>query len=69
MLPFWPPVTAAVFVLTPNGYSLGPNSGQSSMQNYVYQDSLGHCYSRKLAVANNVLDTVTDGAACQEHRF
>jgi hypothetical protein len=63
------PTDNAVFVLTPNGYALGPNSGQSSTQNYVYQDSLGHCYSRKLAVANNVLDTVTDGAACQGHRF
>jgi hypothetical protein len=63
------PTDNAVFVLTPNGYALGPNTGQSSMQNYVYQDSLGRCYSRKLAVANNVLDTVTDGAACQQHHF
>jgi hypothetical protein len=54
----------AVFVLTPNGYALGPNSGQSSSQNYVSKDSLGHCYSRKLAASSNVLNTVTDGAAC-----
>jgi hypothetical protein len=63
------PTDNAVFVLTPNGYTLGPNSGQSSTQNYVYQDSLGHCYSRKLAVANNILSTVTDGAACHDHRW
>jgi Peptide N-acetyl-beta-D-glucosaminyl asparaginase amidase A len=63
------PTDNAVFVLTPNGYALGPNSGQSSSQNYVYQDSLGHCYSRKLTVSNNVLNTVTDGAACQEHHI
>ena len=58
------PTDNALFILTPNGYELGQNSGQSSSQNYVYQDSLGRCYSRKLAVANNVLTTVTDGAAC-----
>jgi hypothetical protein len=57
----------ATFVPTPTGYGLGPNSGQSSQQTYLYKDSLGNCYSRQLKAANNVLDTVTDGAACHQH--
>jgi hypothetical protein len=56
----------ATFVPTPTGYGLGPNSGQSSQQTYVYKDSFGTCYSRELKAANNVLDTVTDGAACHQ---
>jgi Peptide N-acetyl-beta-D-glucosaminyl asparaginase amidase A len=56
----------ATFVPTPTGYGLGPNSGQSSRQTYVYKDSLGTCYSRELKAANNVLDTITDGAACHQ---
>jgi hypothetical protein len=65
------PTDNALFVFNPaqGDFSLGQNSGQSSSQNYVYQDSLGHCYSRKLVVANNVLNTVTDGAACHERHF
>jgi hypothetical protein len=63
------PTDNALFVLTPNGFQLGQNSGQSSTQNFVFQDSLGHCYSRKLAASSNVLNTVTDGAACEQHRF
>jgi hypothetical protein len=57
----------ATFVASPTGFSLGPNSGQSSKQTYVYKDSLGHCYSRELQAANNVLNTVTDGQACHQH--
>jgi hypothetical protein len=57
----------ATFVPTPTGYGLGPNSGQSSKQTYIYKDSLGHCYSRELEAANNILNTVTDGQGC--HQF
>lgn len=57
----------ATFVPTPTGYGLGPNSGQSSKQTYTYRDTLGHCYSRTLQAANNVLNTVTDGQGC--HQF
>jgi hypothetical protein len=61
------PTDSALFVLTPTGYALGQNSNQSSTQKYFFRDSRGTCYSRQLEVANNVLDTVTDGAACQQH--
>ncbi len=54
----------ATFVASPTGFSLGPNSGQSSKQTYVYKDSLGICYSRQLAASGNVLNTVTDGQGC-----
>ena len=54
----------ATFIASPTGFSLGPNSGQSSKQTYVYKDSLGICYSRELQAANNVLNTVTDGQGC-----
>ncbi len=57
----------ATFVPTPTGYGLGPNSGQSSKQTFVYKDTLGHCYSRELQATNNILNTVTDGQGC--HRF
>ncbi len=57
----------ATFVASPTGFSLGPNSNQSSKQTYVYNDSLGHCYSRELQAANNVLNTVTDGQGCHQH--
>lgn len=55
----------ATFVASPTGFSLGPNSGQSSKQTYVYKDSLGNCYSRTLTAANNALTDVKDRAACQ----
>jgi hypothetical protein len=58
-----------VFNAAQGGYSLGQNTGQSSSQNYVYQDSLGNCYSRTLTVSGNVLETVKDGAACKGFRF
>ncbi len=57
----------ATFVASPTGFSLGPNSGQSSKQTYVYNDTLGNCYSRELQAANNILNKVTDGQGC--HRF
>ena len=57
----------ATFIASPTGFSLGPNSGQSSKQIYVYKDSLGHCYSRELQAANNVLNTVTDDQGCHQH--
>ena len=57
----------ATFIASPTGFSLGPNSGQSSKQIYVYKDSLGHCYSRELQAANNVLKTVTDDQGCHQH--
>jgi hypothetical protein len=57
----------ATFIASPTGFSLGPNSGQSSKQIYVYKDSLGHCYSRELQAANNVLNTVTDDQGCEQH--
>jgi len=57
----------ATFVASPTGYSLGPNSGQSSKQTYVYQDSLGQCYSRTLTAANNELTGVADQKECKPH--
>jgi hypothetical protein len=65
------PTDNALFVFNPaqGDYSLGQNSGQSSSQNYVYQDTLGNCYSRTLKVSGNVLNTVTDGAACKGFHF
>jgi hypothetical protein len=61
------PTDTALFVLTPNGYALGQNSGQSSTQKYLSIDSLGNCYSRQLAVSENILNTVTDGQGCPRH--
>lgn len=54
----------ATFVASPTGFSLGPNSGQSSKQTYVYHDTLGNCYSRTLTAADNKLTGVKDGASC-----
>lgn len=54
----------ATFVPTPTGFGLGPNTGQSSKQSYVFTDSLGHCYSRTLEASGNVLNAVIDGQAC-----
>ena len=54
----------ATFVASPTGFSLGPNTGQSSKQTYTYKDTLGNCYSRQLAASSNVLNTVTDGRGC-----
>ncbi len=62
------PTDTALFVLSPTGYSLGQNSNQSSKQSYVYEDSLGNCYSRTLTVTANALTGVKDGTACR-HGF
>ncbi len=56
------------FVPSPTGFSLGSSTGQSS-QNFVYKDSLNNCYSRQIAASNGVLNTVTDGQACQQRGF
>ncbi|MGC2769426.1 MAG: peptide-N4-asparagine amidase [Candidatus Acidiferrum sp.] len=61
------PADTALFILTPNGYELGQNSNQSSKQAYVYQDSLGDCYSKTLAAAANVLTAIESGQSCQLH--
>ena len=61
------PTDNALFLLTSGGYALGQNTGQSSTQKYFFRDSLGTCYSRQLAVANNILNTVTDGQGCDQH--
>jgi hypothetical protein len=65
------PTDTALFVYNAaeGNYSLGQNTNQSSSQNYVYQDSLGNCYSRTLTVSGNVLNTVKDGAACKGFHF
>jgi hypothetical protein len=60
------PADTALFILTPNGYELGQNSNQSSKQAYVYQDSLGYCYSKTLAAAANVLTAIESGQSCQQ---
>jgi carbon monoxide dehydrogenase subunit G len=59
----------ATFVASPTGFSLGPNSGQTSKQTYVYQDTLGNCYSRTLTAANNELTGVADQKECKPHFF
>jgi hypothetical protein len=59
----------ATFVASPSGYSLGPNSGQTSKQTYIYKDSLGNCYSRALTAANNELSGVADQKECKPHFF
>jgi len=57
----------ATFVASPTGFSLGPNSGQTSKQTYIYQDTLGNCYSRTLTAANNELTGVADQKECTPH--
>ena len=59
----------AVFVASPTGYSLGPNSDQSSKQTYIFKDSLGNCYSRTLTAADNKLTSVADQKECKPHFF
>jgi hypothetical protein len=54
----------ATFVASPTGYSLGPNSGQTSKQTYVHKDTAGNCYGRTLTAANNVLTAVADQKEC-----
>ena len=57
----------ATFVASPTGFSLGPNSGQTSKQTYIFQDTLGNCYSRTLTAANNELTGVADQKECKPH--
>jgi carbon monoxide dehydrogenase subunit G len=59
----------ATFVASPSGFSLGPNSGQTSKQTYIYQDTLGNCYSRTLTAANNELTGVADQKECKRRFF
>ena len=54
----------AVFVPSATGYSLGPNTGQSSQQTYIFKDSTGNCYSRTLTAAANKLTGVADQKEC-----
>ncbi|HEY6273694.1 MAG TPA: peptide-N4-asparagine amidase [Terriglobales bacterium] len=63
------PADFALFVATPNGFELGPNSNQSSKQTYVSKDTLGNCYSKTLTVAGNVLTGIQNGQACQHFGF
>ncbi len=53
------------FVFSNGGYSLGPSSGQNSKQTYVYDDSLGNCYSRTLTAANLELTNVENQQDCR----
>ena len=54
-----------VLVPSNGGYSIGSHTNQKSSQEYVFKDSLGHCYSRKLTAANSALTGVKDGTACR----
>ena len=56
------------FVFANGGFSLGPSTGQSSKQTYVYKNSLGACYSRTLTAANLELTGVENQKACPDHR-
>ena len=47
-----------------SGGNFTGNSNQSSSQNYFQSNSTGHCYSRDITGANNVLTSVTDGQGC-----
>lgn len=55
------------FVYSNGGYYLGPSTGQSSKQTYLYNDSKGACYSRTITAANLELTNVIDGKACSDH--
>jgi hypothetical protein len=59
------PTDLALFIATPNGFELGPNSNMSSKQTYVSNDSFGNCFSRTLTAAANVLTAVENGASCR----
>jgi hypothetical protein len=56
------------FVYSDGGYYLGPSSGQSSSQTFLYQDSRGDCYSRKLTAVDLLLTQVEDQQECHQHR-
>lgn len=40
------------------------NSNQSSLQNYVAEDSTGYCYSRSITANTGVLTSIIDGQLC-----
>ena len=48
-----------------NGSLVGPGIGKSTAT-YRSRDSRGHCFSRSLAAANQILTAVTDGKGCSE---
>jgi hypothetical protein len=52
------------FVFSNGGYSLGPSTGQSSMQTYIYKDSRGDCYSRTLSAVDLLLTKVENQQEC-----
>lgn len=52
------------FVFSNGGYYLGPSSGQTSQQTYIYTDSQGHCYDRTLTAANLALTKVENEQGC-----
>jgi hypothetical protein len=52
------------FVFSNGGYSLGPSTGQSSKQTYIYKDSRGGCYSRTLSAADLLLTKVENQQDC-----
>jgi hypothetical protein len=54
------------FVFANGGYSLGPSTGQSSKQTYIYHDSRGGCYSRTLTAANLELTNVENQQDCRQ---
>jgi hypothetical protein len=59
------PTDLALFIATPNGFELGPNSNMSSKQTYISKDSFGNCFSRTLTAAANVLTAVENRPACK----
>ena len=40
------------------------NTNQSSLQNYLAQDSTGYCYSRSIAANTGLLTSIVDGQGC-----
>ncbi len=57
------------FVYSDGGYSLGPSSGQSSAQTYIYKDSDGACYSRTLTAADLKLTKVENQKDCPQYNI
>lgn len=55
------------FIFANGGYSLGPSSGQSSAQTYIYQDSDGACYSRTVTAADLKLTNVENQKECPKY--
>jgi hypothetical protein len=55
------------FIFANGGYSLGPSSGQSSAQTYIYQNSDGACYSRTVTAADLKLTNVENQKECPRY--